>query len=662
MYLTKDHFPNTGLGSLPELDIELSLQVPSQAPIWRSVVSDARLATGFNTKRGRSRELDQFVAGTLDLELDNRDRGFDPEHSASPIFEHIKPERRIRVLAKWDGTQYVVFDGFVDGFEQKYGEKGLDASAVITASDGFKLLAATELPSSFYEMVVATDRPDHWWKLDEASGQTIALDTGVSGANPMPGIYRGGATLGSSAVPDYDGDRTAVDFDGTNDNVAIPAAATPTATSYSIEGWFNRGTQDGTTADVLVIAGGTDLGSTHFIVFTAVSAWLGLLLARVTTGALGVGTDYYVQSLARVDDAADHHYAVTVDGPNQLLTLYVDGVSQGTAAPPATTLPSGGLVLAATTTASNNGYPYDGLLAHAALWDGTVLTATQVLAHYNAGKNGLTGEATGTRVGRVLNYLGWPTSDRDIDTGSSTVGAHDLSGGSALDYLQTLADTEQGQMYMGLDSAMSSDSTFKFVWRQRHAIITASRSSAPGLSPTASQATFSDDGADLRYADVLIDYGEHRLYNEAEVTRRGGAPQRASDTDSQREYLKRTYTKSTLDASDNTAFDHATWAVNRFSDPEYRIIGLVVKPQRDPTNLWPHVLGREIGDRITVQLTPMGVGSEISKAAIIEGVEHSMQDGEWTTTWRLSEADSTAYWVLDDEALSVLDSTTVPAF
>lgn len=645
MNLTKTHYPDTGLGALPDLDVELSLVPPTQGPIWRSIVSDARLASGLSVKRGRSRETDRFQTGTLDLELNNRDREFDPEHSSSPIADHIKPERRIRVLAKYNDVQYVVFDGYVDGFEQSYPEWDSDAVASISAGDGFKVLAQADLPSSssLYEVLLATTRPDHWWKLDEEAGQTKANDTGITGANPATGDILGSVTMGSTNIVPYDGDRTCASF--TNGVIRVGGAARITSSRWSLNAVFQT-TTSATNFDTIFSQRPPNTDGIWLFIASD-----GTLVVSSSPSA-GPG------GLTACDDGATHYAVVTYNGTT--LSLYLDGSLNDSSAE--TWTPNALDDIAIASNQANSILDFVGSLAHVALWDGIVLSATQVSDLYNAGANGLTGEPTGTRLRRILDYVGWPgfglttAADRDIDTGSSTVGAFNLSGGSALDYLQTLHDTEQGQFYMGLDGAMSSDSVFKVCWRQRHALLTSSRSST-------SQATFGDDGSELKYADILVDYGENRLFNEGRVSRSGGAEQSYADVESQREYFKRPYEKSgLLYANDNDSFDHATWAVNRYSDPALRIIGLVIKPQRDPSNLWPQVLGREIGDRITVKRRPQGVGSVISKEAVIEGVEHSMSDGEWTTVWRLSEADTTAYWVLDDSNLSVLDTTTIPAF
>ncbi|MEU8280400.1 hypothetical protein AB0C08_39525, partial [Microbispora bryophytorum] len=72
------------------------------------------------------------------------------------------------------------------------------------------------------------------------------------------------------------------------------------------------------------------------------------------------------------------------------------------------------------------------------------------------------GETTGARINRILNSAGWPSGDRDIATGDSTVQATDLAG-DALSELQRVADSEIGELYIS--------GSGKVVFRNRQALI-----------------------------------------------------------------------------------------------------------------------------------------------------------------------------------------------
>ena len=655
--LTSTHFPTAKNANYPAFDVEVAFgSLPTEGPIWRTIASDVR---GFSSVRGRPREFDRFSAGRMTATLDNNARDFDPEYSSSPHYGHVLPEKRVRVLASYGGTQYVVFDGFVDGWPQEWQDFGKDATVQLSATDGFKILSQVQMPDSFFEFAVGLNPPEHRWRLTEASvaAGTFSPDTGRS-TSLATGTYNGSASVVSEGLIPYGPDSTSIDFTHA-DRDSIQLANISLDAPSSVAAWFKITTTDTALTDVVfMINAGSAYG------YLAVPA-SGTLLggAAIPAGRAAFfaydATEYNgVYSSGRVDDGAVYHVVGTAESTAGLL-IYVNGVDVTTA-----WASSAGQVDGANTHAaigniasslfSSGFYGLNGQIDDLAVYE-RALSAQEVADLFNAGDNALSGDATGTRVRRVLDYAGWPgyglstSADRDLDTGSSTVGEHNLSGGSALDYLQTLHDTEQGQMYMGLDGALSSDGVFKFVWRQRHALITASRSNT-------SQATFSDSGA-LRYADLELSYDETKVYNEARVTRTGGADQVTQDATSQGRYFRRTYEKSgLLYSSDNDSFDHATWAVNRYKDPATRIEAVIIKPLDNPSGLWPQVLGREIGDRITVER------NGVSKEVIIEGKEIDYDGEDWTTTFRCSPADLGPYWLLDDATFSVLDTSTVLAF
>ena len=74
---------------------------------------------------------------------------------------------------------------------------------------------------------------------------------------------------------------------------------------------------------------------------------------------------------------------------------------------------------------------------------------------------------------------------------------------------------------------------------------------------------------------------------------------------------------------------------------------------------WATILGLELGDRYTLESTPMAVGSQAAQQALIESIEWSISDA---TGWWFTVAGSpvpASFWVL---GTSVLDTTTVLAF
>jgi hypothetical protein len=267
--------------------------------------------------------------------------------------------------------------------------------------------------------------------------------------------------------------------------------------------------------------------------------------------------------------------------------------------------------------------------------------AFKVLQAYNriaVGSAGA-GEDAGARVARILDSVAWQSSDRSIATGDTVLQATTLEG-VALDELQLVGESELGELYV--------DGGGRVVFRNRHGILTDTRSNT-------SQATFGGSGG-LPYQDVTLAYDDTTLVNLAQVTREGGTTQTASDATSIAAYLTHTSTQDGLLMQDDpTALSYAQFIVFIAKDPELRFTQMVVKPQRDPANLWPQVLGRQIGDRITVKLDPPGGGDTISRDVFIRGIEHAAGPGSWQTTWTLQSATKYAGFVLNNSTLGRLN-------
>lgn len=253
------------------------------------------------------------------------------------------------------------------------------------------------------------------------------------------------------------------------------------------------------------------------------------------------------------------------------------------------------------------------------------------------------GEASGARVARILDSVAWEAVDRQIATGDCTVQATDLSG-DALAELQTVTASELGELY--------ADGGGRIVFRNRRAMLTDTRS-------LTSQATFGDGGgAELPYQGLAIAADDATFFNEVRVTRSGGTEQTATDAASLALYYAKTYRPATepILQTDAAALDYARWLLHVASDPELRFTELMVNPRYDAAALFPHVLGRLLGDRITVIRRPPGGGDPITKDQFIRGVEHTFAPESWSVTWALQDASRYgSFFVLNHASLGELD-------
>jgi hypothetical protein len=271
------------------------------------------------------------------------------------------------------------------------------------------------------------------------------------------------------------------------------------------------------------------------------------------------------------------------------------------------------------------------------------------------------GEDTGARVTRVLGLAGWYTGSgyRQVAAGNSTVQAY-AGGDTAWNLMQAAADAEIGELYV--------DGAGRVTFRNRHAILTDSRSNTPQAVFGDSIGTVEAAGTERAYTSVTRARDDTTLANDVQATRTGGTLQQVQDAVSIQKYLfPRTFPKSGLILQDDsTALNWAQWVLYVAKSDEDRFDQLVIYPLRHPTSLWPLALGREVGDRIQVWRRPPpqapGAGITVIKDCFIRGISHSwdFSAGTWVTTWTLQDASKYgSFLTLDNPVLGVLGANAL---
>jgi hypothetical protein len=96
----------------------------------------------FQTRRGRSDELQPYSAGTASIVLNNQDGRFDPTNASSPYSPNVLPMKLLRIRSVWSATTYYQFTGFVDAWSPSWPTNKQDVLTV-TATDAFKVLTQT---------------------------------------------------------------------------------------------------------------------------------------------------------------------------------------------------------------------------------------------------------------------------------------------------------------------------------------------------------------------------------------------------------------------------------------------------------------------------------------------------------------------------------------
>jgi len=129
------------------------------------------------------------------------------------------------------------------------------------------------------------------------------------------------------------------------------------------------------------------------------------------------------------------------------------------------------------------------------------------------------GQTSGTRIGKLLDQVSFPTSMRIVDTGSTTVQADPGTARTALAALKAAEFAEQGAFFI------RTDGTAEFKDR---ADVVGSLAATP--------IEFNQSGG-IPYSDLRYAFDDKLIVNQASMTRVGGTAQTATDTVSSAKYF-----------------------------------------------------------------------------------------------------------------------------
>lgn len=242
------------------------------------------------------------------------------------------------------------------------------------------------------------------------------------------------------------------------------------------------------------------------------------------------------------------------------------------------------------------------------------------LADFTTLSGAAAGDSTGERVGQILDAVSWPASQRDVDTGDTTVQADAGTTRSALSVLQVIANTELGGFWI------TAQGDAKFL----------SRSSTVKALDTAAT-VFDDDGTDIAYQGVRFQVDDTLLANRVSVTAAGGSAQVVSDATSITEYFERDLSRTGLlmDSSAD-ALSQARAILAARKDAGLRIESLTLDGTEDNAARVAAILDLDFFDPITVNRTT--AAGRITKTLTVQGIQHTISPrGGWQTTFSTAE-------------------------
>lgn len=568
-----------------------------------------------STRRGRNAESGAFETGRGFVTLRNETRVYDPEYAAGPYYGKLRPNRRVRYRANYAGATYPVMVGYIDRITQDYPGPN-EIVATIAFSDRFKILNRQELAVSAYASEVRSSAPVAWWPLDEPSGQ---VRDAISGARLLKSVGNPTYSQPSLTVRDPGASVSMVVTDALY-GAPFEAGTFPLTTAGTIEYWYRKNTAGARDPIVGVyVFAPTPFGADPLLTTSGLPQYVLVNSA---------GTNFFVASTGvNLNDLVTHHVALTWS-VGDTIRIYIDGVDRtGTTDTFAGTM--------ANTTApwgvAINGIDYPPFISVGSGSIGTydevtiyntALSAATVAAHNAAGRAPWVGDLPGPRLARVLSAAGVAAADRNLDDGTTTLQATSL-GGTVLAYMQTVADTEIGALFVDRLGQV------RFIGRR----------TGLGADYQTSRATLTDEppaATDTPYTSVTFEVDESDIVTRATVSREGSVAVTYSDPAAVAEFGTIDFVaEGLLHDSDTYSSDYAQWIVNTRKVPETRVGGVEVNPARVPAVAFPAMLSLELGDRVTLTRRPK-VGAAITRDYRVEAIAHSNAAKQWNVSLTLS--------------------------
>jgi len=253
------------------------------------------------------------------------------------------------------------------------------------------------------------------------------------------------------------------------------------------------------------------------------------------------------------------------------------------------------------------------------------------------------GQLSGTRINKILDEIDWPTSQRDIDAGLTTMQADPGTNRTALQALTTVATSEYGALYV--------DANNSFIFQDRAVTV-----GSIGGTPT----VFADNGTGIVYFDASWILNDVLIFNKATITRTGGSAQVASNQASIDKYFLHSYFQDNLlMQTDAVALDYAQAYVASRAETTIRCDAIVLDlytPNYDTGVV--AALDLDFFDPITIITTQPG-GSLLEKTLQIFGVRMNISPNSWKTTFTTLEPvidgfiiGNVDYGILDTSVLS----------
>lgn len=603
---------------------------------------------------------------------------FEASSTINPYFDGSIPG------CSWTGTAHAstsqqasttqtLFTGYVQEFPYTFPANGNDAVVTINAVDGLGILGSVDLPDTPVFTSIAlgtyatTANTKAYFRLgdtgtvltDSSDGQQNMAITGTAKAGSAISGLLGSSSLFAndwSASGAFISDKTSFPrYWQTSFWIQTSTAASAGAANVIFDVYSPDSTGGTTYINILSAYIGSD-GKLY-----AVIADQNGIIRRSST------------NVALTDDLPHHvtlSYYTNLAGssPASWIEIYVDGVSAYTVISGINTpcLFYGTLTVgksqAVNTSAWYNAQlglnpvGYRGSLQDLAFnYFGVTSVSTAYAAELYGYGSGTLSETSGARIGRVLNIVGWNSTDRDISSTTYTTVNGWTLGGNALAHLRTVTEGEHSKLWF--------DSAGILTYTDRYAQSTRTRSREL-------QAFFNNlplywGVTRIGYSGLDWTYTAEQTINSFSVSTSDDNPQTDYNQTAIDAYGERSQSLSTFLSSTGQALTLAQMVVYENAYAAIIPSGFQVSPGTYPELEWPSLLRLELMDRVEVCFgDPDEIGPTVPRldvTSLLQTIEITATPSQWI--WNLSttgRTEPTNYFRLDIDALD--DSTKVLGF
>lgn len=212
------------------------------------------------------------------------------------------------------------------------------------------------------------------------------------------------------------------------------------------------------------------------------------------------------------------------------------------------------------------------------------------------------GQTTGTRIGKILDQVQFPSNMRTIDTGNSTCQADPATLRTSLGALKNVEFSEQGAFYInGAGTA---------IFKSRHSV----ESSIAGTPIEFNQTT------GIPYANLVFAFDDKLIINQASITPVGGTAQFAQNSASITRYFPHQYSVQDLVIDSNaSALDIARTYVATRAETTIRIDQMKIN-LLDPAVPTETIIGLDYFDVLSITNVQPD-GSTIHKTLQCQGLK-----------------------------------------